>query len=1079
MKRLTDFIVNKSKFLLVGFIVLAVVGFLVSLKVPINYELSEYLPSDSETKIGLDVMQREFDDNISTLNVLFSNLPKSDQELIYKELSELDGVTAVEPAKNQGYGESNYTLYVVTVGAAKDSKRAASVYNEILDKYEDYEPDTGGEVSDYNKPLLPTWIVVLAVVSALVILIIMCNSYIEPFLFLFTILIGISLNSGTNIIFPSISNITNSIFPILQMALSMDYSIMLAHRYANERRKFADKKDAMKQALSKSLTAILASSVTTIVGLLALVFMNFAIGKDLGFVLAKGVFFCLFSILVCMPGLLLIFDNLIQKTQKRSPRFPVQALGTLQYKMRFISLPLFIAIFIICFLLKGNLGTSYSLDDSGRDSQIFTLNNQIAVIYESADDEKVAEYCKELRGDEKVKKVLCYGTTINEKLTYSELVKQMQEMGGELTVDENFLKIIYYRYHRPAEKERMALNEFIHFVKTEIADNALLADKVDGSDLDKIDKATEFINPSEFNKKKTSGELAKTFAIDKNLVDDLVIYQNAGNVATRMQITELINFVNNELPGTKYANYITADARQQLATAAKYANPTTINTALGYQDMARLFGMSEKDMRELYIYHILVGGTNRRVGLQEFSAMLKNPRLIEQKYCVSKKRLTPLELVQFILSRKDDRILSRKLDGATLNQLATLNNLMLSVQNGTRYSAAELVNIFGIDAEKMQLLYSLYEIKHLQKTILLSNRDFVNSVLNVAQNSEYGSQIDAGQLAQLKTLQRLMNEAAAGKTYDKNEMFKLLKSLGGEISQNDLDLLYTYYGSIKNYDDSYTMTLEELVAFLNDKILPDKRFASFINDEQRTSLEDAKSMIAEAKRQLVGDKYSRMILSTHYATESPETFAFVQKIKDDLGQHVDSEFYVIGSSPMSYEISQTFDDEMTLITILTMVFIFVVVLFMFKSISIPAVLVLLIQCAVFLTMGIMSFWDDKIYFLALLIVQSILMGATIDYAILYTTYYLEFRQNLNKKEALIKSYKYSINTILSSSLILMLVTLVVGNFTTDATKKICLAISEGTFCSLILVLFLLPSLLAALDFLITRRNRKRNAQKVL
>ena len=129
-----------------------------------------------------------------------------------------------------------------------------------------------------------------------------------------------------------------------------------------------------------------------------------------------------------------------------------------------------------------------------------------------------------------------------------------------------------------------------------------------------------------------------------------------------------------------------------------------------------------------------------------------------------------------------------------------------------------------------------------------------------------------------------------------------------------------------------------------------------------------------------------MIINTIYPEESPETFNFIKNIKDNLS---DDEIYVIGNSPMALEMSETFQSELTLITILTMLFIFIVVAITFKSLIIPIVLVLLIQCAVYVTMGILSLMGGSVYFIALLIVQSILMGATIDYAILYTSLIIE------------------------------------------------------------------------------------------
>ena len=153
-----------------------------------------------------------------------------------------------------------------------------------------------------------------------------------------------------------------------------------------------------------------------------------------------------------------------------------------------------------------------------------------------------------------------------------------------------------------------------------------------------------------------------------------------------------------------------------------------------------------------------------------------------------------------------------------------------------------------------------------------------------------------------------------------------------------------------------------------------------------------------------------------------------------------------------------------------MIAIFIVVAITFKSIPIPLILVLVIQSAVYMTMGILSISGGSVYYLALLIVQSILMGSTIDYAILYTSYYIEFRETMNKKDAIINAYNESIHTILTSATILIIVTFVVGKFATAITSKICTTLSEGTLCAEILILVFLPALLATFDRFICKKH---------
>ena len=315
-----------------------------------------------------------------------------------------------------------------------------------------------------------------------------------------------------------------------------------------------------------------------------------------------------------------------------------------------------------------------------------------------------------------------------------------------------------------------------------------------------------------------------------------------------------------------------------------------------------------------------------------------------------------------------------------------------------------------------------------------------------------------------------MNASLNNVKYTRNEIFGILSKLADNLDRDQVDLLYVYYGSTKEYNNNWQMTVEQFVNYLNDDILQDSRFTDFIEEDMSKSIIDAKNDVKEARELLIGDGYSRIVINTKLAPESEETFDFIQKVKDELGGKLD-EFYIIGNSPMAYEMSQTFQEELDFITILTMIAIFVVVALTFKSVMIPLILVFMIQCAVYMTMGILSFTGEKVYFISILIVQSILMGATIDYAILYTSYYIEHRKNMNIKDSIINAYNKAIHTILTSASILIIVTLIVGHFASAIAAKICKTISQGTLCSAILILVLLPAVLAACDKIIIKKKR--------
>ncbi len=1185
MKKITDFIVNKKYFILIFFIILTAISIVLSSKVNINYEISKYLPNNSETKIGINIMDMEFDNNLSTLNVMVKN-SKDDK----KYLEKLDHVNKVE-TKNK----DEYTLYVLTLDVAKDSKQASMVYDEIKEYFGDNLVDTSGDVSSYNKAVLPFYIILLAVLSALVILVIMCESYIEPFLFLLSILIAVVLNYGSNIMFSSVSNITSSISAILQMALSMDYSIMLMNRYRQERTKENNKIEAMKEALYNSFKAISSSSVTTIVGLLALVFMSFTIGKDLGFVLAKGVLLSLLSIFTVLPCLILMCDKLIYKTKKKSPIIKLNIVGRISYKCRYIALVLFILIFIASYFLKGNLQIVYTQSGTDEIEDVFTLNNQMAIIYSNKHEDTISKYCQNLDKNKNINSVMCYGNTINMPLKYNELNNKFKQLGKDIQVEDYLLKVVYYHYNNNLENNKIKLNDLLNFIKSDIYNDDRMNKNIDNSIKDNIELLNNFTDLNKLKSARTIKEIATALDISEENVTDLLIYNNSKNITNKLTIKEFIIFMNNYvLTHDKYKNSIDKNTQNNLNNISKFTNKDTLNTKYTSIEMANLFGIDENTVNSLYTYYLINNEIEDKLSLYEFAnftstlfdseygslfdeslkesinilKIFSNEEFINTEMSIQdiarifnqdentlkmlyqilfgktdielspydfaqavinssiynllgdkkeslqtvysimnstnndikynyqelsiylstlgskidepeiKKiysfylsvnlKLTPYEFVDFILSNKNSEEL-RSIDESTLNLLNQLKIIISGVLNDTKYTAKELSDILNVKEDNLKLIYSLYSTSDNELTI--SYQDFINLLTSdILKNDMYKDNFDDSSKNKLMLVNTIIEDSINNKKYTKDEVYNLLKELSNNLDKQLIDLIYIYYGSKMEYNDDWTLTIEEFSRYLNEEILTDSRFDTYIDDSMKKNIIDSKESIQDSKKLLVGDKYSRVVINTNLLPESKETFKFIQNTKDNL-KTLD-EFYVVGDSPMAYEMSKTFNSELNLITILTMIFIFVVVAITFKSILIPVILVLLIECAVFLTMGILSFMGT-VYFISILIVQSILMGATIDYAILYTSYYLEARENNDIKSSIIKAYNNSINTILTSALVLIIVTFIVGKFSSEVAAKICMTLSQGTLISALLILILLPAVIASCDRFIVRNRKHR------
>ena len=217
-----------------------------------------------------------------------------------------------------------------------------------------------------------------------------------------------------------------------------------------------------------------------------------------------------------------------------------------------------------------------------------------------------------------------------------------------------------------------------------------------------------------------------------------------------------------------------------------------------------------------------------------------------------------------------------------------------------------------------------------------------------------------------------------------------------------------------------------------------------------------------------------MLLSVNNLNEMSNIEEFYDGINVDLNGKLQGNYYLIGDSAMSYEMSHRFDTELTFITLLTAVAIFIVVAVSFKNLALPSILVLLVQCGVYITVTIIGMRGSGLYYLTLLMVECILMGSTIDYGILFSTYYREERKRLDKKESLINAYRGSIHTIMTSGSILVIVTGVLSQYFPDpSTAQICQNISIGALCASLLILFILSGVLVAADRFVVRKQKNR------
>ncbi|MDR0890440.1 MAG: MMPL family transporter [Oscillospiraceae bacterium] len=437
MKRVTNFIVEKRTVILLLFLLLTLAcGFFMTL-VKVNKDMTVYLPDDSAAKQGLALMSQEFAP-ASSLRLMLKDVPEAQKMHLREAFAQLAHVQSVsyEPGTAQ-YNKGAYTLYVLELAAASGSPEAEAAVAQAKELCADYDPVSGGDAQTESVSEFMSQIIGIALLILLGILLLMCDSWLDPALILAATAVAVLLNMGTNILFESISNITYAVAAVLQLVLSMDYSIMLLSRYRQELQQTADRKAAMKAALAKSMAAISGSAVTTIVGMLALVFLSFTIGKDLGLVLAKGVFFSLLCIFTVLPALILLLDK--GKTKKKSLHFQMTKVGKFAYKTRFLMPFLIVGLLAGGYFLQNKLEITYTDPLQSKMDEVFPEETRIVVIYENKDEANMGALAQSLAKDENVLSVSSYASTIGAQRSYTE-------MAQTLGLDERLCALLYTQY---------------------------------------------------------------------------------------------------------------------------------------------------------------------------------------------------------------------------------------------------------------------------------------------------------------------------------------------------------------------------------------------------------------------------------------------------------------------------------------------------------------------------------------------------------------------------------------------------------------------------------------------------------
>lgn len=494
METLSNFIVKHKKSILIFYAVLVVLAIIGNNFVNINYGLSSYLPEELNSVIGKNILEDEFDIKGTGYVVIETkDLNKvSDYAGDIKNVSGvkdvvwlgtvediLKPVDFMDKATKDEFLVDDFNLIQVFFHEEDDSDVTVDAVGEIKSLV-GHEGFVGGQTAvSYDmrqitdKELLIYSLVAFIIIS--IILFISLESFVEPILFFVTIGVAIILNLGTNALFNQVSDMTHSIVAILQLAVSMDYSIFLLHRYMDEKANYPNKEEAMVKAVKETFSTILASALTTAGGFLALVWMKYGIGMDMGLVFAKGVLFSLIAVITLLPVLILLFDKQIEK-YKHKVYFPsFKKFAPIAIRRRYILLFVAILITVPVFLAQNNVDYYYSDEETlpktadsvianKKINDIFQNKNQLALVLPREEKLKEVNLLEELKALDGVKSVNSIYSMVDITLPVEFLPDELKD--NFITEDYSMINLVL---NRPMEGD--STNETLSNIKEVVASN--------------------------------------------------------------------------------------------------------------------------------------------------------------------------------------------------------------------------------------------------------------------------------------------------------------------------------------------------------------------------------------------------------------------------------------------------------------------------------------------------------------------------------------------------------------------------------------------------------------------------------
>lgn len=466
MNKVSKAIAQSRMLILVIAFLLLIPSVLGYLKTDVNYDILGYLPDELDTRIAQSILKDDFD--CGSLGMLIvENMEDKDVSKLKEEVKKVEGVNDViwiddaidlsvpkeilpEDIRDIFYSENSTLMIIKFAGtdASTETENALSDVRKIAGKQAFLSGVAGviKDTKDLANKETPIY-VLIAVILSIIILSITMESYVIPIVFLSSIGIAIIYNMGSNVIFENISYVTKALSAVLQLGVTMDYSIFLLHRYDEERESRENKVEAMANAIEATIESVVGSALTTVAGFLALCVMDLALGKDIGLVMAKGVVIGVICTITILPALVLTFDKVIHKYKHKNILPTFQKSSSFIIKHHKVIVLISLLILIPAAIGKEKASVYYNLDESLPDNlpsivandklknEFNMVSTNIILVRDDLDRYKVKEMVKELNNVDGVTMAAALesvlGSRVPENFLPNELLEQVKKGGYE------------------------------------------------------------------------------------------------------------------------------------------------------------------------------------------------------------------------------------------------------------------------------------------------------------------------------------------------------------------------------------------------------------------------------------------------------------------------------------------------------------------------------------------------------------------------------------------------------------------------------------------------------------------------